>query len=71
MRAVGHSLSALAALTAAPLALGGLALRSSWRVGLRERIGAQPRVPPGALRVHGASVGEILAASRLIDRLLK
>lgn len=71
MRAVGHSLSALAALTAAPLALGGLALRSSWRVGLRERLGAQPRVPPGALWVHGASVGEILAASRLIDRLLK
>lgn len=71
MRALGHSLAALTALVAAPAGLAALALRPTWRVGLRERLGAQPPVEPGALWVHGASVGEVLAASRLIDRLAK
>jgi 3-deoxy-D-manno-octulosonic-acid transferase len=71
LRALANSLSALSAVAAAPLGLGVLALRPSWRVGLRERLGAQPAVAPGAIWVHGASVGEILAASRLIDRLSK
>jgi 3-deoxy-D-manno-octulosonic-acid transferase len=48
-----------------------LALRPSWRVGLRERLGAQPVLPPGAIWVHAASVGEILAASKLVDHLHK
>jgi 3-deoxy-D-manno-octulosonic-acid transferase len=69
LRALAHALSALAALALAPVAAGALALRPAWRVGLRERLGAQPGQPPGAVWVHGASVGEILAASRLVDRL--
>ncbi len=69
MRAVDHALAALAALALAPVAVGALALRPAWRIGLRERLGALPGHPPGAIWVHGASVGEILAASRLVDRL--
>ncbi len=69
MRAVDHALAAFAALALAPVAAGALALRPAWRVGLRERLGVQPGLPPGAVWVHGASVGEILAASRLVDRL--
>lgn len=66
-----HSVAALAALAAAPVALPALALRPDWRVGWRERLGAVPRRPPGSIWVHGASVGEILAAGRLVDRLRK
>jgi 3-deoxy-D-manno-octulosonic-acid transferase len=69
LRALDHALAALAALALAPVAAGALALRPAWRVGLRERLGALPGLPPGAVWVHGASVGEILAASRLVDRL--
>ena len=69
LRALDHALAALAALALAPIAAGALALRPAWRVGLRERLGALPGFSPGAVWVHGASVGEILAASRLIDRL--
>jgi 3-deoxy-D-manno-octulosonic-acid transferase len=66
-----HSLAALTALAAAPVALPLLALRPDWRAGWRERLGAVPHRPPGSIWVHGASVGEILAASRLVDRLRK
>ena len=69
MRALDHALAALAALALAPVAAGALALRPAWRIGLRERLGALPGHPPGAVWVHGASVGEILAASKLVDRL--
>jgi 3-deoxy-D-manno-octulosonic-acid transferase len=69
LRAVGHSVAALAAAAGVPLAAGALALRPAWRVGIRERVGRVPRLPPGAVWVHAASVGEILAASHLIDRL--
>ena len=71
MRAVDHTLASLAALALAPVAAGALALRPAWRIGLRERLGVLPDVAPGAVWVHGASVGEILAASRLLDRLLQ
>lgn len=40
-------------------------------MGLRERLGTLPGLPPGAIWVHGASVGEILAAARFVDRLQK
>jgi 3-deoxy-D-manno-octulosonic-acid transferase len=69
LRAVGHSVAAAAALAAAPLAAGALALRPRWRVGASERLGAVSALAPGAVWVHGASVGEILAAIRLLDRL--
>ena len=46
LRALDHGLAALAALALAPLAAGALALRPAWRVGLRERLGAQPALPP-------------------------
>src|SRR5262245_55765145 len=68
MRAAGHALAALAAAGALPLAAGVLAVRPRARIGLRERLGAHPRAP-GALWVHGASVGEVLAAARLVDAL--
>jgi 3-deoxy-D-manno-octulosonic-acid transferase len=69
LRAVEHSLAALSAIAAAPVAVGLLAARPSWRVGIRERLGALMSRPPGAIWIHGASVGEILAASRLVDQL--
>jgi len=66
-----HSTAALAALLAAPIGALALAVRPDWRRGFRERLGAGPVMPPGAVWIHGASVGEILAASRLVDRLMK
>lgn len=68
-RAAAQGLWGLGTLVAAPVALALVALRPGWRVGLRERLGAVPRLAPGAVWVHGASVGEILAATRLVDRL--
>ena len=69
MRPLAHSLAAVSAVTAAPLLLGAMALRRDLRVGLRQRFGIVR--PPGAGRVwvHGSSVGEALAALRLIDSL--
>jgi 3-deoxy-D-manno-octulosonic-acid transferase len=69
LRALGHSVAAAAALAAAPLAAGVLALRPAWRVGARERLGAVSALASGSVWVHGASVGEILAAARLVDHL--
>jgi 3-deoxy-D-manno-octulosonic-acid transferase len=71
LRAWGHSLAALGAVAALPVGLGALALRPGWRAGWRERLGAAGLRAPGAVWVHGASVGEITAATRLIDRLRK
>lgn len=69
LRVLGPSLAAASALVAAPIALGALAARPAWRVGVRERLGESMRIPPGAVWVHAASVGEALAASRLVARL--
>jgi 3-deoxy-D-manno-octulosonic-acid transferase len=66
-----HALSALAAIGGLPVAAAALLLRSSWRIGVPERLGLHPRRRPGAVWVHAASVGEILAAARLVDELLR
>jgi 3-deoxy-D-manno-octulosonic-acid transferase len=72
MGPLGHSLAALAALGAAPPGLVFLLARPAARVGLRERLGlgfAPGQVTPGCVWVHAASVGEALAAARLVDLL--
>lgn len=69
MRAAGHGLAALAALAALPIAAGALLVRPRWWNGLDERLGAGPRLTPGAVWVHAAAVGEARAALGLIDRL--
>jgi 3-deoxy-D-manno-octulosonic-acid transferase len=79
LRAAFHSVAAVAAVVAAPVVAGALVLRPGWRVGARERLGgvglggagpgAGASAASGAVWVHGASVGEILAATRLVDRL--
>ncbi len=65
MRVLAHSGAALVALVAAPAALPLLALRPGLRTRLSERLGALPDVPPGAVWIHGASVGEATASLRL------
>ncbi len=67
---MGHALSALVAALALPIAAATLLLRRSWRIGVPERLGLHPPRPAGAVWVHAASVGEILAATRLVDELL-
>jgi 3-deoxy-D-manno-octulosonic-acid transferase len=70
LRALGHALAAVAAALALPVLAGGLLVRPRWRIGLSERLGARPPMGPGGIWVHAAGVGEIQAATRLIDRLL-
>ena len=72
MGPLGHSAAALLALAGAVPGALLLVARPRARVGLGERLGATFRpgaVERGALWVHAASVGEVLAASRLLDRL--
>ncbi len=69
MRPLAHSLAALSAVTAAPLLLGAMALRQDLRVGLRQRLGFVPEQSPGRIWVHGSSVGEAVAALRLVTSL--
>jgi 3-deoxy-D-manno-octulosonic-acid transferase len=64
-----HSVAAVSALVGAPLLLGAAVASPRWRVGLRERLGAGAAVPDHPLWVHASSVGEILAASHLVDAL--
>ncbi|MEB2345577.1 MAG: 3-deoxy-D-manno-octulosonic acid transferase [Deltaproteobacteria bacterium] len=61
--------AALLAAAATPLGVAALALRPSWRVGLGERLGLRTPEIAAPVWVHGASVGEILAATRLVDAL--
>jgi 3-deoxy-D-manno-octulosonic-acid transferase len=69
MGPLGHSAAAAAALVGLPLGLVGFALRPALRLGWRERLGQTPEVEPGAVWVHGASVGEVQAAFGLFDAL--
>jgi 3-deoxy-D-manno-octulosonic-acid transferase len=64
-----HSAAALTAALAAPVGAAALVARPAWRRGLGERLGAGSPATPGSIWIHAASVGEILAASRLVDRL--
>ena len=68
-RLVRHAIASAAALVAAPLGGAALLVRSAWRVGLGERLGWSTPEARGAVWVHGASVGEVLAATRLLDAL--
>ncbi len=72
MGPLAHSGAALVALAAALPGAALLALRPRLRAGLRQRLGASFETPPapGAVWVHSASVGEVLAASRLMERLI-
>jgi len=67
MGPLGHSAAALAAAAGLPVGLALLAARPAWRDGLAERLGARPPAPPGCVWVHGSSVGEIGAATRILD----
>ena len=64
-----HGAAALAALALAPVAGVALIAKPAWRDHLGERLGFAGPPLPGAVWVHGASVGEILAATRLLDAL--
>lgn len=71
MGPLGHSLAAITAVAAAPVALLGAALFPRWRIGWRERLGAHPaaRDVAAPVWVHAASVGEARAARALLDAL--
>jgi 3-deoxy-D-manno-octulosonic-acid transferase len=66
---VRHGAAALAALALAPIGGAALLLKPGWREGASERLGLRGPRAPGSVWVHGASVGEILAATRLLDAL--
>lgn len=69
MRAARQGAALLSAAVGVPLGLALLAVRPAHRERLGERLGGLPRLDPGATWVHAASVGEVLAASRLVAEL--
>jgi 3-deoxy-D-manno-octulosonic-acid transferase len=64
-----HAGAALLAAAGLPVAAAGLAMRPAWRAGLGERLGLRTPEVERPIWVHGASVGEILAATKLVDVL--
>lgn len=71
MPLVRDSLVAVSTVVAAPVVVAALACRSDWRVGLPERLGGLPRQTPGALWLHGASVGEARLVARIAQARLR
>ncbi len=70
MGPIGHSLAAVAAVAGAPALALAWVVRKPWRVGLAERLGKFPADGLDApIWIHGASVGETLAAGRLVEAL--
>jgi len=61
--------AATSALALAPVVAAGLLVRPAWREGFAERLGGVPHVDPHPIWLHAASVGEGLAAARLLDAL--
>ena len=67
MGPIGHSLAALAAVVGAPAVTLGWALRPAWRGHLPERLGGFPAAGGASpVWIHGASVGETIAADGLV-----
>ncbi len=64
-----HSGAALAALAGLPIVGATALLRPPWRRGLTQRFGLAGPWAPGSVWVHAASVGEVLAATRLVHGL--
>ncbi|MFP6639865.1 MAG: glycosyltransferase N-terminal domain-containing protein [Myxococcota bacterium] len=69
MTLLRHSGAALLGAVALPAGALALALRPRWREGWRERLGARDDAPPGAIWLHGASVGEAAVVARLAPAL--
>lgn len=67
MGPLGHSLAAIAAVPGVPALAMAWALRPAWRGGLSERLGAfRTHGAAHPVWIHGASVGETIAAGRLV-----
>lgn len=67
--ALGQGGAALAAAVAAPVWAAGALVRPRWREGAGERLGWRGDCEPGAIWLHGASVGEALMVARLAEAL--
>lgn len=70
MSAWRHSLAAASAVLLAPVAAAVLAWRRDWREGLCERLGGVSRPEPGAVWLHGSSIGEARIVARLAQALV-
>ena len=66
---VRQGVAVATAVALAPVAGAALLLRPEWREGVSERLGWRTPRARGSVWVHAASVGEVLAATRLLDAL--
>lgn len=69
MRPLAHSVAAVSGAVLLPVGAAALAVRPRWRIGVGERLGGVRPPTPGRIWVHAASVGEVAAARRLVERL--